>query len=106
MSAFTSVNIALLAPIPIARTRTATSVKPGAFANDRIAKRRSWTIWSSDGVLGVGVSDRARKSPISAHSVGNPGIFAPGEAIGGGVRGEVMNHERGRSGGRRDRGEG
>jgi hypothetical protein len=40
-SAFTTLKIALLAPIPGARVSVATSVKPGVFASARAAYRKS-----------------------------------------------------------------
>jgi hypothetical protein len=36
-NSFTKLNIAVFAPMPTARTNTATATKPGAFANMRSA---------------------------------------------------------------------
>ena len=41
-TAFTTVKIAVLAPMPRARVSTATEVKAGLFSSSRSAYRRSW----------------------------------------------------------------
>src|SRR3954471_4050022 len=45
-TALTTVKMALFTPIPSARVRTATKVKPGDFRSCRKAKRKSLMIWS------------------------------------------------------------
>src|SRR3954464_15613568 len=45
-TALTTVKMALFTPIPSARVRTATNVKPGDFRSCRKAKRKSFMIWS------------------------------------------------------------